>query len=345
MQLATYGDLFAGGGGWAEGAKALSLTGLWAIERNRQIAQIHHVNNPTIPMYVEAVESVAPTDLQPVDVLFASPPCQGWSKARSPGIKHEDKDVALIITSYVEELRPKLLFVENVPDFANYKLFRQFRLDIEALGYLTKLSTVEMADFGVPQTRLRVVLSCTDTRNHPELRPRDPYVNVSLEAVNKPLPWFPHISGLFSTFPVDEIPPSIRDLLPYPDDLVRSYDLLVSSLASVRIRKGKKIHHSAHLPQHVVALAIQSAHSQRKNVTFRGSTQPMFTIVASLAKQPTRILLPTGEVVRMTMRANARLQTFPDSYRIPTNQTLAGTILGNAVPPLFVKRLLELYLS
>lgn len=345
--LQTYGELFAGGGGWGIGATAAGLQGLWAIERSKPIAQIHCVNAPTVPVYIESVELVDPSDLLShgaPDVIFASPPCQGWSKARSLATsgssRHKDKDVATSITHYVEVLKPKLLLVENVTDFANYKLFRQFRLDIEALGYRTKLSKIEFANFGVPQTRLRVLLSATIAPEYP----KDPYLATSLDVFDsQPPAWFPAVADLLPRFVADVIPPSVLSLMPYPDDLAHSFAYMASSLANVRIRSGGKLHHASHASKDILAIAVQTAHSHRKNITFRGSTQPMFTLVASLAKQPTRILLPTGQVLRMPMRANARLQTFPDSYKIPVSQTLAGTIIGNAVPPMFVTRLMGLY--
>jgi len=44
--------------------------------------------------------------------------------------------------------------------------------------------------------------------------------------------------------------------------------------------------------------------------------------------------LETGRVVKMTPRALARFQSFPDWYRLPEKTSLACRIIGNAVPPL-----------
>ena len=49
----------------------------------------------------------------------------------------------------------------------------------------------------------------------------------------------------------------------------------------------------------------------------------------------------SGRVVKMTVHALARFQTFPDSYRWPASNKIATTIIGNAVPPLFAQRLVE----
>jgi len=44
-------------------------------------------------------------------------------------------------------------------------------------------------------------------------------------------------------------------------------------------------------------------------------------------------------VVKLTPRALARLQSFPDSYILPDKNTLACFGIGNAVPPLMVEKL------
>jgi len=48
-----------------------------------------------------------------------------------------------------------------------------------------------------------------------------------------------------------------------------------------------------------------------------------------------------GRIVKMTVHALARFQSFPGTYRWPDSNALATRIIGNAVPPLFAQRLCE----
>jgi len=48
-----------------------------------------------------------------------------------------------------------------------------------------------------------------------------------------------------------------------------------------------------------------------------------------------------GRVVKITVHALARFQSFPGTYRWPDSNALATRIIGNAVPPLFAQRLCE----
>lgn len=54
-----------------------------------------------------------------------------------------------------------------------------------------------------------------------------------------------------------------------------------------------------------------------------------------------RAWLSHGRVVSMTVRANARFQSIPDSYILPESNKLASRIVGNAVPPLLMQRIVE----
>jgi DNA (cytosine-5)-methyltransferase 1 len=80
------------------------------------------------------------------------------------------------------------------------------------------------------------------------------------------------------------------------------------------------------------------------DITIRTADDPMYTLSASMHKRPTRAALGAGRVVAMTPRALARFQSFPDSYELPASTGLACRIIGNAVPPLLARRLIEPFL-
>jgi len=53
----------------------------------------------------------------------------------------------------------------------------------------------------------------------------------------------------------------------------------------------------------------------------------------------------TRRVVQMTPRALARFQTFPDEYELPDSKSLACRIIGNAVPPLLMKKCISHWIN
>ena len=64
---------------------------------------------------------------------------------------------------------------------------------------------------------------------------------------------------------------------------------------------------------------------------------PAMTMVSSSRAANTRAWLASGRVVKMTPRALARFQSFPDNYALPDRASLACCILGNAAPPLLMR--------
>jgi hypothetical protein len=72
----------------------------------------------------------------------------------------------------------------------------------------------------------------------------------------------------------------------------------------------------------------------------RPADAPIWTVTAN-EHGDTRAWLAQGRVVAMTPRALARFMAFPDTYTLPERRSLAGTVLGNAVPPLLAQRIGE----
>ena len=72
----------------------------------------------------------------------------------------------------------------------------------------------------------------------------------------------------------------------------------------------------------------------------REQDEPAFSTKEN-ANGRTRAWLSSGRVVKMTPRALARFQSFPDSYILPDKTRLACTVIGNAVPPLLYQRVIE----
>lgn len=72
-----------------------------------------------------------------------------------------------------------------------------------------------------------------------------------------------------------------------------------------------------------------------RDSTVRDADEPIFTTSIYSTKHPSpRAWLSQGRVVKMTPRALARFQSFPDWYQLPEKTALACRIIGNAVPPL-----------
>ena len=79
---------------------------------------------------------------------------------------------------------------------------------------------------------------------------------------------------------------------------------------------------------------------QGSKTNFRDVDAPANTVVAGDAINGARAE-KNGRVVKLSARCLARFQTIPDWYDLPKSNSLAGRIIGNAVPALLAQRVME----
>lgn len=151
-------DLFAGPGGWDEGAKMLGLktVGLeWDHAACRTAVAAGH---PRIRTDV-ALYPTAPF-VGKATGLIASPPCTDFSTAGA--MRRLDGVSGRLVTEVLrwsEDLRPNWIAAEQVP--AVLPIWQQYARRLGALGYSTWTGILNAADYGVPQERKRAILLAT----------------------------------------------------------------------------------------------------------------------------------------------------------------------------------------
>jgi len=75
-------DLFAGLGGFTEGAEAAGVDVVWAANHWPQAVECHRRNHPRVEHLCQDLQQADWTTVPRHDLLLASPACQGHSKAR-----------------------------------------------------------------------------------------------------------------------------------------------------------------------------------------------------------------------------------------------------------------------
>ena len=119
-------------------------------------------------IFSDAVQNqiVAESQKNNVELIMATPPCQGMSTAGKQDIDDYRNTLFLPVVKIVKELDPKFVFIENVPLFLqthiSYHGQREYIIDIikNELGnkYRIECSVANTADYGVPQTRERAII-------------------------------------------------------------------------------------------------------------------------------------------------------------------------------------------
>lgn len=165
-------DLFAGAGGFSEGARMAGVPVVWAANHWPLAVQYHAANHPDTQHQCQDLQQADWRAVPAHDIVLASPACQGHSPARGRERPHHDalRSTAWAVVACAEFHRSPLLLIENVPAFERWILYPAWRDALRRLGYAVSPHLVDAADHGVPQNRARLFIVCTRSRRRLQLQ-------------------------------------------------------------------------------------------------------------------------------------------------------------------------------
>lgn len=172
-------DLFAGIGGFSEGASMAGIEMVYAANHWPLACEYHELNHPKTQVVCQDLQQADWRQVPEHDILLASPACQGHSKARGAEKPHHDalRSTAWAVVAAMEYHRPKAAVVENVVEFQQWNLFPSWVDAMNRMGYSVSPHVIDAADHGVPQHRERVFIVMTQSKSPLKLRlPRREHV-------------------------------------------------------------------------------------------------------------------------------------------------------------------------
>jgi DNA (cytosine-5)-methyltransferase 1 len=321
-----------------------------------------------------------------VNLLAGGPPCQGFSMAGRRTHSDPRNSLINDYINIVNILEPRFLLIENVQGFslafrkgiskakqkAPYSVLVRERL--EKLGYLVFTQLVDLSLYGVPQNRKRFILIA--------IRKGDPCLKKlgkksPFDLLEKQRKQFLSKKELPTNRPVSA-KEAIGDLEVSGKKLIANADFMKKgqsfkeitynskafrSSFTKLVRKGtKSAPNSLRLAQHRRETIHQFSKlsricergksikaSERKRL---GLKKHALTVLGQHLPSATVTTLPDdiihySEPRILTVRENARLQTFPDWFEFTGPYTTGSgqrkdacpryTQVGNAVPPLFAE--------
>jgi DNA (cytosine-5)-methyltransferase 1 len=207
-------DLFAGAGGTSEGAEqALRALGykphLTAVNHWDIAVATHTANHPDASHFCASVDSLNPREIfkgTKIDLLWASPECTHHSNARGGApVNDQSRATAWCVVRWAEALKPGVVLVENVPEFANWgpttcgthprpiksqkgQTFRAWINAMESLGYRSDHTLLCAADFGDPTTRRRLFVQFVRGRRN-IVWPEPTHGKTTEDLFGERLPW------------------------------------------------------------------------------------------------------------------------------------------------------------
>ncbi|MEH1962783.1 MAG: DNA cytosine methyltransferase [Nostoc sp.] len=315
--------LFAGGGGIEAGMMQAAIRPVIAVEfdptkpdLSRAIAQTHHRNFSEygcriIQLTVQEVARLGFLGFpRRPDYLHASPVCANFSQAHTAkagkgGETPDDLTAAIAVAEAIRQLQPRVFTLENVPRYQNSQSFSIILSALEQEGYSVTYSVVNMADFGLPQARRRLVLVASRG------------FHVALPTHRKPIGWYKAIAHLIPTMPDSQLLPKQQQALEKFLAGNAPTPLLIERVGGRKLPKYKPGSHPANT-------ILRSHFTDHK-----GCNRSKFA----------DIWLPDGTVKSLSIEGAAKLQGFPDWYEFPNETATAGSIIGYSVPPSFAAQL------
>lgn len=187
--------LFSGGGG-VESLLKQHINFVHAVEYDPAIAAVYRANHGD-HIQVADVCDVDYATWGALDYLHASPVCKEFSQAKTGGIEgNTDINTALAVVRCIEQTQPRVFTLENVGQYQHSKSFKLICRALDLAGYMWHAEVLNSANFGVPQTRRRLILRAVKDALLPGLAAPDPWVG-----------WYAAIEDLIPTLPPSQFAP------------------------------------------------------------------------------------------------------------------------------------------
>jgi DNA (cytosine-5)-methyltransferase 1 len=304
------------------GAMQAGLTPIWGVEIDRQIAMVAIDFIPEISNL--DVVDVNYAKLERPDWLHASPPCINASRAKNGKETQEDIELANAICRAIETLKPDYFSLENVIGYASFKSLANIKRYLKNNGYYVEYALLDCSDCGVPQSRKRLFLVASK-----HWRKIQGLYDLECKE-QKPVGWYDAIADLIPTLKKTTLT-----------------DWQVKAIHSKF--KGNDTPIGYWLPDIVVQRSGARKKDGIPNNTIRLSNEPMFTVKAMSGKvrvspkQATIVI--DGQSYEADTRCLARWQSIPDWYQFSGDLKLDTKMIGNAVPPLMMQKIIEAVLQ
>lgn len=323
-------DLFSGIGGLTCGLKQAGFTVLAGVEIDHPTAIIYRKNNLQTKTYISDIAKLDPSSVMQelgikkseLTLLAGCPPCQGFSSLRTRNkticVEDSRNDLIFQFIKWVEVFLPKNVLMENVPPLAKDGRVKQALFQLKGMGYIIDENTVRIenvADYGVPQRRRRMVLSCsfqgvTVTPNKAE------HITVRMAISHLPSP--EKSKDILHNLPVKRTP------------------RIIKLISKVPKNGGSR----ADIPKNLWLECHKRYPQGFQDVYGRMHWDKVAPTITGGCVNPSkgRFLHPEQNRA-ITLREASILQGFPENYHFPANigKERLAKMIGNAVPPSFAK--------
>ena len=295
----TFIDLFAGLGGFRLALESLGAECVYSSEWDEPVRKVYSDNFDEIPD--GDITQVDEKNIPDHDILCAGFPCQAFSiSGKQNGFEDSRGTLFFDVARIVKEKQPKVVFMENVKNFASHdggKTLDVVRATMENLGYTFFYKVLSAVDFGIPQKRERIYMVCF--RN-----------DLNVASFNYPKPF---------------------ELQKHVEDFLLSDENMVSHLYVDRPDTYFNDKKDEHYSNKTIRLGIVNKGGQGERIYSTKGIAITLSANGGGVFSKTGGYLINGRTRKLHPRECARLMGFPDSYIISDSPNQVYKQFGNSV--------------
>lgn len=295
----TFIDLFAGLGGFRLALESLGSECVFSSEWDLNAQDVYETNFGERP-YGD-ITKIHESSVPDHDILCAGFPCQAFSiSGKKLGFEDSRGTLFFDVARIVKHKRPKVVFLENVKNFASHdggNTLKVVRNTLEELGYTFSAKVLNAADYGVPQARERIYI-----------------VAIRNDALASPFS-FPQKQKL-STF--------VEDILLENEEAVQH---LYVDRSDLQIANTTQVFNS----NRPIRLGIVNKGGQGERIYSPKGVAVTLSAYGGGAFAKTGGYLINGKSRKLHPRECARLMGFPEDYALSPNSNQSYRQFGNSV--------------
>jgi DNA (cytosine-5)-methyltransferase 1 len=301
-------DLFAGIGGFHLALESFGAEVVFASEWDKDASEIYEQNFALKPK--GDITKIQEKDIPDHDILCAGFPCQAFSiSGNQKGFEDSRGTLFFDVARIAKEKQPKILFLENVKNMASHdngKTFDVIQNVLDAIGYDVYAKVLDSAEYGSAQSRQRIYIVCFRK-------------DLNVKYFQFPNPIDKHIY--------------VQDII-----LKDGTDKYVINRNDMRINKDDSLLSFSKKP---LRIGIVNKGGQGERIYSTKGKAITLSAYGGGAGAKTGLYYINGKIRKLAPRECARLQGFPDEYKIANRDTVAYKQFGNSVVVDVLQRIIQ----
>lgn len=291
-------DLFAGIGGFHIALSSLGGKAVFASEWDKDAAAVYENNFSLRPE--GDITKISEKSIPDHDILCAGFPCQAFSiSGKQLGFEDSRGTLFFDVARIAKEKQPKVMFLENVKNLARHdggKTLAIIKKTLDEIGYDVYDKVLDASKFGIPQSRKRIYIVCF----RKDLKVKD-FSFPNEEKLNK----------------------HVLDIV-LPDSETEKYEIHRNDV--VINEKIKEFYSDSPL-----RIGTVNKGGQGERIYSPLGTAITLSAYGGGAGAKTGLYRINGKIRKLAPRECARLDGFPENFKIAERDTVAYKQFGNSV--------------